>query len=91
MNRIKISWANKRKTWMGLRTHNNAYDHVWRFSCRDEAKRGRAVADLVEMMATRREYIQAVRSELKSKGFSIRPWTRYIDAVRSELKSKGFN
>ena len=69
MNRIKISWANKRKTMMGLRTHNDAYDHVWRFSSRDEAKRGRAMADMVDMMSTRREYIDAVRSELKEKGF----------------------
>jgi hypothetical protein len=54
---------------MGLRTHNDAYDHVWRFSSRDEAKRGRAMADMVDMMSTRREYIDAVRSELKEKGF----------------------
>ena len=69
MERTKISWANKKKTMMGLRTHNGAFDHVFMFSSPDDAKRARPLVDMVDTMSTRREYIDAVRSELKEKGF----------------------
>jgi hypothetical protein len=68
--RTKISWSNKKKTMMGLRTHNGAFDHVFMFSSRDDAARARPLADMVQMMSTRRSYISAVRMELKKKGFA---------------------